>query len=535
MTETCRQCRASFSIYPEDRVFYAKFEVPEPTLCPNCRKQRRIAWRNERTFYERTCDQCKKDIISIYSPDKPFKIYCHDCWWGDDWNPLNYGQEYDSTRPFLEQFREVQLNVPRMALFNAESENSEYTNHAAHNKNCYYAVGGVFGCENVFTSRAVFDSKEVVDSSKLYGGELCAECYACENLYNVRYATYCASCRDSAFLEYCRNCEHCFGCVNLRNKKYCWFNKPVSPAEYGDKIKLFERGDVTEHEKLRQQYKEFLKSQPKPHAYVQQAENSLGHELMRCKNVYEGYDFPDAENCRYCESGAMAYDCMDCYAFGTGKDRTELLYEAHAVDGRMLKFVTHSWFSSDLEYCDNCQHCHDCFGGIGLKRDSFCLLNKQYSPAEFKALKQKIVAKMLRDKEYGEFIPLRYSPFAYNETLAQDYFPLTREKVEALGGYWREETVKTSGPEALKDVFSCSECQKNYRIIPASAKLYRRLGMPLPKTCPACRLRHQMRDNLYVTLFERTCARCNSEVQSVYTKQMAEKVLCEKCYQATVS
>jgi hypothetical protein len=30
--------------------------------------------------------------------------------------------------------------------------------------------------------------------------------------------------------------------------------------------------------------------------------------------------------------------------------------------------------------------------------------------------------------EWGEFFPLALSPFGYNETVAQDYFPITESK-----------------------------------------------------------------------------------------------------------
>ena len=31
--------------------------------------------------------------------------------------------------------------------------------------------------------------------------------------------------------------------------------------------------------------------------------------------------------------------------------------------------------------------------------------------------------------EWGEFFPSSISPFGYNETVAQDYYPMTREEV----------------------------------------------------------------------------------------------------------
>ncbi|MBU0627024.1 hypothetical protein KKG31_00015 [Patescibacteria group bacterium] len=33
-----------------------KYLIPAPTLCPDCRQQRRISFRNERSLYKRKCD-----------------------------------------------------------------------------------------------------------------------------------------------------------------------------------------------------------------------------------------------------------------------------------------------------------------------------------------------------------------------------------------------------------------------------------------------------------------------------------------------
>jgi len=36
---------------------------------------------------------------------------------------------------------------------------------------------------------------------------------------------------------------------------------------------------------------------------------------------------------------------------------------------------------------------------------------------------------MMKTGEWGEFFPASLSPFGYNETVAQEYFPLSREEV----------------------------------------------------------------------------------------------------------
>ncbi|MFH0928100.1 MAG: hypothetical protein V1821_01360, partial [bacterium] len=55
-TKTCRSCQTQFTVAPEDFEFYTKMEVPAPLDCPDCRMQKRMAWRNERVLYRRKCD-----------------------------------------------------------------------------------------------------------------------------------------------------------------------------------------------------------------------------------------------------------------------------------------------------------------------------------------------------------------------------------------------------------------------------------------------------------------------------------------------
>src|SRR3990167_9400503 len=158
-TKNCQNCKKDFTIESEDFNFYEKIKVPPPTRCFECRQQRRYAWRNERTLYRRNCDLCKKSTVTIYSPNKPYKVYCNECWWGDGWDQASYGRDFDFSRPFFEQFAELQHDVPRMALLNKNSVNSEYTNHAGDNKNVYLTFGSFYN-ENIFYSTWVQKSRD---------------------------------------------------------------------------------------------------------------------------------------------------------------------------------------------------------------------------------------------------------------------------------------------------------------------------------------------------------------------------------------
>ena len=63
-TKVCQFCKKDFIIEPEDFKFYEKIRVLPPKICIECRAILRLSFRNERCFYKRTCDNCKKDIIS---------------------------------------------------------------------------------------------------------------------------------------------------------------------------------------------------------------------------------------------------------------------------------------------------------------------------------------------------------------------------------------------------------------------------------------------------------------------------------------
>ena len=93
-----------------------RYLIPLPTLCPECRKQRRLAFRNERKLYKRKCDATGKDAISVYSPEAPYTVYHQDYWWSDAWDALSYGREYETSTSAMGQFGALLQVVPKMAL-----------------------------------------------------------------------------------------------------------------------------------------------------------------------------------------------------------------------------------------------------------------------------------------------------------------------------------------------------------------------------------------------------------------------------------
>ena len=162
--KNCQNCKNDFTVEPDDFSFYEKIKVPPPTFCPECRLQRRLILRNERIFSHRECDLCKRKIISIYG-DETIKVYCQDCWWGDKWDAIEYGQEYDFSRPFFQQYFELFKNVPLVNLNgHASNKNSPYVNYVVEANNSYFCFGGGY-IDNVMFSTLGIRSK---DSAEIY-------------------------------------------------------------------------------------------------------------------------------------------------------------------------------------------------------------------------------------------------------------------------------------------------------------------------------------------------------------------------------
>ena len=83
-------------------------------------------------------------------------------------------------------------------------------------------------------------------------------------------------------------------------------------------------------------------------------------------------------------------------------------------------------------YSHLCADCEFCFGCIGLKHKKYCILNKQYSEDEYFQNVSMILDEMVARGEWGEFFPVKYSPYGYNRSGATLYEKLTKNQALAL-------------------------------------------------------------------------------------------------------
>jgi hypothetical protein len=589
-TKNCQNCKDDFVIEQEDFNFYEKIRVPAPTFCPMCRAQRRWAFRNERGLYKRKCDFSGKEIFTMYASDSPVKIYERDVWLSDVWDPMDYGKEIDWTRPFLTQLYELMLVVPFKSNNVIRGVNSNYSNNATDPKNSYL-VFNTSGAEDCMYSNGLNFSKDCVDVSHISKAETCYQSFWLDTCYKTHYSLQCAESSDLWFCKDCVGCMDCFGCVNLRNKNHHFFNKQYNKEDYENKIKEYKLHTKNGIEKAKNEAYTFWKKFPNKNHQGLKNLNCTGSYVTNSKNVKDSFLIRESENCRYCQYIQETPGSKDCYDYSNWGDGADLVYESiscgSGVQSIKFAFLTQE-STHDTEYTMSCRGSENIFGCVGLNKKKYCILNKQYTKEEYKVLVEKIkkhmddmpyVDKIGRVYKYGEFYPIEMSPWAYNETIAQEYFPLTKDEAIKKGYRWHEVVAKDYKPtmkikdiptditktkdSITKEIIECSHmgncnqgCTTAFRIIPNELQFYRKVGVPVPTLCPACRTMERLKMRLGIKLYDQKCmcigstdktdvyknavthvhgnSSCDEKFETGYNPDEGEIVYCEKCYQQEV-
>ena len=328
----CQNCKNDFTIEPDDFSFYKKIKVPAPTWCPECRIIRRISFQNTWNLFWRECDKCGDKTLSRYSSDQKIKIYCQPCWWKDDWDGTEFAMNYDSSRPFLEQVKELAEKTPYVALNNlyTSNKNCEYVNSTAWSKDCYMTFWADY-CDTVYYSTILNTLKYSSDCIRGYFSELCYESVGFSRCYRTFFSEECDDCINVWFSRDCYNCTNCIECANLRGESNCIFNVKYTKEEYSQKLKELDLSSWKSLNKLKIKSKEFWFTKPirEYHGHSLSI-NVSGDYVYESKNCKKMYISNGAENCKYCQFITVkpVKDCMDYSGWG---NNAELIYESDVV------------------------------------------------------------------------------------------------------------------------------------------------------------------------------------------------------------
>ena len=567
-TKNCQNCKVDFTIEPDDFLFYEKIKVPPPTFCPECRMIRRMMWRNCRSLFKRECGNCGKSLISMYSPEKTKIIYCLDCWNNDNRDPFKDGFDYDFSKNFFIQLKELREKSPVLfAHHTGTLVRSDFTNYSADNKDCYLSYS-VINCENVLYSEVVDGCNNTQDCYAVQKVDGCSYNVDCEANYNTHYAVKSRNCIDSYFVYDCVNCSHCCLSSNQRNKNYVFKNIKLSKEEYEKELlnlKLNTYTGITEAEKIFDTI--FKKNSIHRFAQIYNSQNASGDYIGNSKNIYYSFDTQNSEDIKYSVRTIVgAKDSYDNQGLASG----ELIYESVATSFGSYKdsFTYICVGSKECEYSLMCKNCSNCFACIGLKNRQYCIFNKQYEKEEYFEMLEKIKKHMDdmpyvdyigRSYVYGEFFPYDMTPFGYNETNAHDNFPVKKEVAIEKGYPWmdREEKnynitiessllpddIKDCNDSILNEIIACPnkgnqdyQCTTAFRIISEELSFCRQKNLPLPRYRPNCRHYKRLTYRNPMKLWHRQCMKegCTNTFETSYAPDKPEIVYCEKCYQKEV-
>jgi hypothetical protein len=343
---------------------------------------------------------------------------------------------------------------------------------------------------------------------------------------------------------------------------------------------------------FRKIFHEELKNAIHRFADIFHSENVTGDRIESSHNCHHSFEISENADSKYVwqildKGGSDNYDI-------TVAGKPTLTYEGQGAGaGHGSKFILGSGDASYCQYAQSCiSGCTYLFGCVGLTNKQYCILNKQYTKEEYETLVPKIIQHMNdmpyvdkngREYRYGEFFPSELSPFGYNETLAQEYFPLTKEEALQKGYQWRDldekdyhitlkneeipDSVHNINDSIVQDIIQCAQsfdpkvsgCSTAFRIIPEELSFYKRMNLPIPRNCPNCRHYERLQERNPLKLWHRQCM-CNRQTtedkqqathqntaihehgdkaclntfETSYAPDRPEIIYCESCYQAEI-
>jgi hypothetical protein len=544
-TKTCQNCKKDFGMDADELGFYERIKVPPPLICPLCRQQQRMLFRNFKTLYKRPSSLSGTSIVSMYAADVLFPVYEATEWWGETWEGLNYGRDIDWSAQFFPQLQDLFNQVPHMALMNTKSVNCDYSNMTYESKNCYL----VFGCvsdEDCSYGHITWNSRDTLDTLYAFKGESCYESTDILSCNKVFYSQETENCADSMGLFDCRGCTDCIGCVGLNNKSYHIFNENVGREAYK---KFLEENPIHKPETISMilaKREELRRTVPQRAFFGSHNVDVSGNHIYFSKNIHDSFDIKGGEDSRYCYTMRRAVQTYDA---GFSPDLEDSYQVLNGVGARIIGSHL-AMDSHDIYYSDHCFGSHDLFGCFGLRQKSYCIFNKQYSKEEYEKLVPKLIEHMKANGEWGGFFPKEMSPFAYNESIVNEYMPLSKEEALAQGFRWRDDIPATRGQgtiayealpkepsaytdELTKEVLTCKVCEKNYRLTQYEISFYQRMSLALPAQCFNCRHESRMHARNPRQLWDATCSHCSKHMRTSYTPENQEiySLYCEECYQ----
>ena len=544
----CEHCNQNFTINEEELVLYKKVGIELPVLCFFCRIKLHQSFWMFGKFRKGISDLSGESLITVLPEKNRYPIYTSLEWYSDKWDGVDYGMDYDETKPFLKQMQELQEKVPHPHQNGTKNTKCEWCDDVWNSKNCYLSRS-LDTCEDLIYGYRNIQVKNSIDSIICFNSEKCYDTQDCHHSFKLFYSRHSRDCIDSFFLFDCRNCQNCFMCWNLRNKSHCIENIQYTKEEYEKKIMSLNPGSYKSIQDFKGRFEEIIKKEAvHRQSFNFKTYNSNGEYLVNTKNCHNCHTISDSEDCYNLIRGFQLKSCIDsggCWVSELTGNSSCCLY------GYAEKYCL--WSTSRYsEYLELCIECENCFGCVGLKKKKYCILNKQYDKKSFEELRTKIISDMKKRGEYGKFFPYSMSAGPFNLSTSILYFPDTKkEDILKLGGYWEDlkesnaEGVSTSElPDNINDVpdaiitqaLICPESGWRFNIAQNELSFYKENNIPLPRYHFDVRTRNALKYLTVMQPYKYKCFYCKKEIEAYYLPEWNyQNIACEECYKQNIA
>lgn len=594
--KTCAWTGEEFAIYQSDidmlekvspTIGGQKFLFPLPTLSPESRFRRMMMFRNERKLYKRKCSKTGKSIVALYPEQYEGRVYAPDLWRSDNWDPLDFGRKFTPGR-FYEDLKDLFTEVPFLNMFAFSNENSDYTNGSEGNRNCYMIFASDHN-RDCYYSYSIFECKNVVDG---YGCKWCENSYQiieCLNCMKTAYSQKVDESFNVQFSYHIKNCNNVFLCVGLKDKEYYYMNEFVGKERRDSEIvpmieDIFTHGRVEEYQGKLQ---EMIKGAIVQNMNITNTQNGIWDLIDNSKNVLDCFEVHNAEDIR----GVInANGCKDVVGWYVIVDGSQKVHEGIGLAANYsAATVWNSWTDNrDVYFSNFIMNAKNMFGAISCKNTEYIILNKLYTKDERDKNAIQIVQELQEKGKRGEFFDPEFSPFPYNDTVAEEYYPIKAVMVDGkesiinpdgkwtvtvldpnafisdavldLGWQqkikikWRTKENEINMPAGIQTIVStdvpldisqvgndildkaivCEISGRPFKLSASELEFYRKNGFPLPHKHPDVRHQERLDKRPGRNISVRTCDNCAQEMLSVYAPSYPGKVYCETCYNKEV-
>lgn len=318
-----------------------------------------------------------------------------------------------------------------------------------------------------------------------------------------------------------------------------WYSWDWDGCDYGR--------DFDENKSFFEQFRQLRQEVPVVALNVVNSENSeFNNNIINSKNCLNVFNVLHSEDCSNLAAAWRVSNVANSTIVYTCE--WKIISSTMVYESSSIAFSVCINACNNLTYCTDMLWCNNCFWCVWLKHKSYCFFNTQYSQEEYYEKVNTCIKKMKLDREWGQIFPADTSLFGYNESLAQDDFPLKRSEAKENNFNWSDyeapfpSVTKTIPAEKLPDTVQdipddilnwaivCEMSWKPFKITAQELEFYRKHNLPCHHLHPDERHLDRLKIRTDRRLHSIACSECDTKIQSTYSEYTNLEVLCRECY-----